>query len=643
MDPKLACEIARQTLGTIAAGAKTVVTTTVKGGVAINAVLQKAMPRESDQGALVPADFSGLSLGPTKIIESTTHLLKDDLQKKAQELQEKLQLLEKTALELGDTESKNLVRTITNQLNDGLFHILFVGRFNTGKSSLLNKLLDRPGFLPEDVVPTTKHLTWLCYSAEEKACYQEADPKQACGFVVKYIAPSEISTFRDAPHMLNIFAGVNADILKHGAVLVDTPGLESGNENDDETTYAALDHTDAAILVVDAGIGDVSVADERFIERLKKKGKAEKLFVVINRLDEIPEKQRDGVVQSWVAHLSKLGVRGRIFALSCKDGTLPGFEKFKAELLQFMDTELATERYRSIETHIKTTAEVLSQICAEATKLYGDDQKRDTILKQKQAIFAEEKEIERKIRYQQNEVHKLRSAIVSNWSANLDAIKEAVNAKVQNATEQELLSSHQLVNEVQLAISTFLDGEFQKNFDAVQKQLEKDMNDVSLPVPIQDTMLQVSELRQRGWIRDIPPETATLGLFVYSLFSLGKIGFFSLAGWAPTGFAIWVLSPVFNKILEQLKKVAGSVELAGYKKKIIAEFDSQWKQIDESVCGKIDEYIDSLSEYVGVVGKNTVSCALGEGKRQIEISESTNAQKKTFFAEYQQRLAAIAK
>ena len=58
--------------------------------------------------------------------------------------------------------------------------------------------------------------------------------------MVKYIAPSEISTFRDAPNMLNIFAGVKADILKHGAVLVDTPGLESGNENDDETTYAAL-------------------------------------------------------------------------------------------------------------------------------------------------------------------------------------------------------------------------------------------------------------------------------------------------------------------------------------------------------------------------------------------------------------------
>jgi small GTP-binding protein len=583
----------------------------VRGGAVINNALQDMFPLEdtTQNRSGIPADFPALSHTAP---ESTRYNLK---------------LLQETANVLGDTESKFQVDSIMDQMNDGFFQILFVGRFNTGKSTLLNHLLNRT-LLPVDVIPTTKTLTWLVYSKQETACFQTEDE------TVYSIPINELSSLRDKPSLINIFAGVNADILRHGAILTDTPGLEA-SDADDKVTLDALQYTDAVILVVDAGI-DVSAAEQRFIEYLRGIGKADKLFVVINKTDDIDNNERNEVIQARINVLSGLNVRARIFPLSCKDNT--GLETFRKELIQFMDTGLGEARQTVIENRIRETAAVLSEVCKKANTLYGDEQTRHHVALVKEKIFMEEREIERNIKHNQNELNNLRRQMKADWWHKLGFLKDEVQRAVSIANKEQLMSPHQLLGSIQNEISRFLDDEFQRNTEAAGRIIQKSLNEISLPLPLQDTMLSIKDIKRHGWLNAIPPEAGSLGILAYSLFSMGKITFFSLLGWAPAAFAVIVLSPVFNKMFEQVKKIAGNVLVETDRKKLRADIEGQWGLIDESVCKKIDEYIGALSDYIGLIGRDTVACALGAGKRDIELIEGGNSGKSASVMNYQRQL-----
>jgi ribosome biogenesis GTPase A len=63
-----------------------------------------------------------------------------------------------------DAALADLARSIA-QL-DGLFLLVVVGEFNSGKSAFINALLGRP-ILPEGVTPTTAEINVLAYGSEE--------------------------------------------------------------------------------------------------------------------------------------------------------------------------------------------------------------------------------------------------------------------------------------------------------------------------------------------------------------------------------------------------------------------------------------------------------------------------------------------
>ena len=50
------------------------------------------------------------------------------------------------------------------------FNICFVGEFNSGKSSLINKLIDRPEMLPVGCMPETAVVSELKYGEYEVVC-----------------------------------------------------------------------------------------------------------------------------------------------------------------------------------------------------------------------------------------------------------------------------------------------------------------------------------------------------------------------------------------------------------------------------------------------------------------------------------------
>lgn len=166
--------------------------------------------------------------------------------------------------EIGPTGS---VRRMLEGSRHGLSascHVVVCGEFSRGKSSLLNALIDRPGLFPVDIDVTTSIITELRWGATETATIHVGDaagdgeePVTVRDVPLERLA--EYVTERGNPgnskgvRLVRLTAPV--PLLRHGLVLVDTPGIGSLNIEHATATYAFLSKADAVLFV--------GAADER--------------------------------------------------------------------------------------------------------------------------------------------------------------------------------------------------------------------------------------------------------------------------------------------------------------------------------------------------------------------------------------------
>ena len=68
---------------------------------------------------------------------------------------------------LADAETARFVNDALASLNQQFCRVAFVGQMNSGKSSLINVLTQRPDFLPTDINPWTTVVTNLYFGAPE--------------------------------------------------------------------------------------------------------------------------------------------------------------------------------------------------------------------------------------------------------------------------------------------------------------------------------------------------------------------------------------------------------------------------------------------------------------------------------------------
>ena len=130
-----------------------------------------------------------------------------------------------------------------NKLKQGIYEVMMLGAFNTGKSTVINALLGK-SVLPDSVKPCTAIISQLQYSTEkngqvdvflkdggvvnysyddfkEKYKYTEADEKE---FKMKSI----IKRFADVSKAI-VYSDLG--ILQNGVQIVDTPGLKNNNQD----------------------------------------------------------------------------------------------------------------------------------------------------------------------------------------------------------------------------------------------------------------------------------------------------------------------------------------------------------------------------------------------------------------------------
>lgn len=194
------------------------------------------------------------------------------------------QLLEKQILK--KQEAKSLIKTLS-EISISLatpLTVTVIGAFSSGKTAFINAIIGEQ-LLPEKMTPCTGMICRINYSNSNlKIQYLQNGTR-----ITKEISINELKRYvdisdeayisRKAEDVLDIFH--NNDFCDKGITLVDTPGFNDPNFQD-EMTNEALKHSDAIIYCMSA-IQAYSKTDVEKIKELQQDANA--IFFVIGYMD----------------------------------------------------------------------------------------------------------------------------------------------------------------------------------------------------------------------------------------------------------------------------------------------------------------------------------------------------------------------
>ena len=184
---------------------------------------------------------------------------KENLQERLERLEQEgdevplLKKLESIIAEHGLVEFRSTLSMIVDRLEDNSFEIAIFGRVSSGKSSLLNAILNTD-VLPVGVTPITAVPTRLLYS-ESPAVHvwfanrtpERFEISQLPEFVAERLNPG------NEKHVTRIAVQLPSPRLREGIAFVDTPGLGSLATRGAAETLAYLPRCDLGVVLIDAG------------------------------------------------------------------------------------------------------------------------------------------------------------------------------------------------------------------------------------------------------------------------------------------------------------------------------------------------------------------------------------------------------
>src|SRR5579884_492896 len=209
---------------------------------------------------------------------------------------------------LGLTREAEMLRERARDLEEGLFTVVVVGEFKTGKSTLLNSMLGS-GALPAKATPCTAIITVLVNGTSDGVAIYEmgrAEPRVLTWeeFRREFQLSLADQETLEGGNVLGRFANVryaqiesSHRLCSHGVRLVDSPGLGEHITRTRVTTEY-LGQAQAVIVVLNA-TRILGQNEREFIERELATRGTQSTFFVVNRMDSLNE---TGVaeVRRWV-------------------------------------------------------------------------------------------------------------------------------------------------------------------------------------------------------------------------------------------------------------------------------------------------------------------------------------------------------
>ncbi len=207
---------------------------------------------------------------------------------------------------------------LQQRLETGHFHLVVLGQFKRGKSTLLNALLGEP-LLPMGVVPVTAIPALIAYGPTRQARIHFGDGTEQ---PVTLAQLADYITEAANPHNERGVARVEvqhpAPLLARGVVLIDTPGIGSTLAHNTETTLAFLSEVDAALFLVSAD-PPLTAVELEFLRAVRQR--ARRLFFLLNKVDYLTPPEQAEALHFLQATLRQAGIEDgdlQIFPVSAR-------------------------------------------------------------------------------------------------------------------------------------------------------------------------------------------------------------------------------------------------------------------------------------------------------------------------------------
>jgi GTP-binding protein EngB required for normal cell division len=164
-----------------------------------------------------------------------------------------LKLLERIITDQGLVEFRPGLSVVVDHLERNDFEIALFGRVSSGKSSLLNHIL-QSDVLPVGVTPITAVPTRIKYGTKPRLTVWFAN-KEAEQHNIERLPEyvSELENSGNTKHVTRIVLEYPSPRLSSGVIFVDTPGLGSLATSGAAETLAYLPRCDLGVVLIDAG------------------------------------------------------------------------------------------------------------------------------------------------------------------------------------------------------------------------------------------------------------------------------------------------------------------------------------------------------------------------------------------------------
>ena len=228
-----------------------------------------------------------------------------------------LRRLERLITRRGLVEFRGALEMLLDRIASDGFEVAVFGRVSSGKSSLLNYVLNTET-LPVGVTPVTTVPTRIVYGPEPRATVAFAERQS------QRIPPDQISEFAsermnpgNAKHVTRILVELPAHRLQEGVMLVDTPGIGSLALSGAVESMAYLPRCDVGIVLIDAA-STLVAEDVALVDLLYRAGAA--VHVLLSKADMLTDAEHRQSVEYVREQLRKqTGMDVPTFAVSVRD------------------------------------------------------------------------------------------------------------------------------------------------------------------------------------------------------------------------------------------------------------------------------------------------------------------------------------
>jgi len=192
------------------------------------------------------------------------------------------------------TLARNLRDDRIPRLEAERLHLVVLGEFNHGKTTLVNALLGAP-VLPMGVTPTTALIHRIVYGETPSAHLLAEDGSEGEELGLDGLLRLTVEGGGSEKGAHEVVVRYPASLLERGLVLVDTPGVNDLEDARAEVTYGYVPRSDAVLFLLDAG-QILKESERSFLEHRLAKQARGRIFFVVNKLDVLDaDEQREAL------------------------------------------------------------------------------------------------------------------------------------------------------------------------------------------------------------------------------------------------------------------------------------------------------------------------------------------------------------